>query len=161
MANEVRTAIAEELALLERVVETPVAPFGYGSDLSCDSDLTEDMLELDGFETLVLAQALVRRLDCPRGALPDDKSYGIDLRSYCNRGTSGDDIRALGSRIRTELEKDDRVAAIAVTVTPASDGSSLAVQIAVTPVDTSFTSFTLTLAVTSAEVVLEAIAEAA
>lgn len=156
MSNVVRTAIAAELALLEPVVELPAAPFGYGSDLSCDSDLTATMEEVDGSTTLALAQALFRRLDTPRGSLPDDKTYGIDLRSYCNRATSTAEIRELGARVRTELTQDDRVDAVSVVVTPATDGSSLAVQIGVTPVDPALGPFAMALAVTSSTVVLEA-----
>lgn len=153
----VHDAIAEELAKLVPVTRTPVAPFGYGSDLRCSSDLTEKMLEVDGFSTLALAEALVRRLDTPRGSLPDDKTYGISLTEYCNRGTAAAELRDLASRIRGELQKDDRVAAVGVTITPASDGSSLAVQLAVTPVDPALGPFSLTLSVSSAEILIEEI----
>lgn len=156
-ASIVRDTLAAELAKLEPVTSTPFAPFGYGSDLSCTSDLTETMDEVDGFSTLALGQAIVRRLDCPRGALPDDPDYGIDLRAYCNRGTTADEVRALAGQIRTEVEKDDRIDSLAVTVTPAADGSSLSVSLVVTPIAAELGGFTLTLAVTSAEVLLEEI----
>lgn len=149
-------AIAEELALLERVQDAPSAPFGYGSDLSCDTDLTERMDEV-GASTLALGQALARRLDCPRGALLDDPDYGIDLRAHLNRGSTTRDLRTLATRIKAEIEKDDRVDTVAVQVTPATDGSSLAVELAVTPVDASVGDFGLTLAATSAGVIVDAI----
>lgn len=155
MNTIVANAIAAEVAKLTREVDTPTEPFGYGSDLSCAADLTEDMVELDGDDSLVLAQALIRRLDCPRGALPDDPDYGIDVRGYLNRGTTTTELIELASRIRAELAKDDRVSAIAVTVTPSSTGSSLTVTLAVTPIDADAGGFTLTLAVTSAEVLIE------
>jgi hypothetical protein len=150
----VEAAIDAEIAALARVVETPTAPFGFGADLSCDSDL-DPARELGGFDPLVLGQAIVRRLDCPRGALPGDPDYGIDLRAMVNRGTTADTIRALGAQIRAELTKDDRIDRVTVTVTPSPTGTSLRVQLGITPVDPAIGGFSLTLAVTSAAVLLE------
>lgn len=129
---------------------------GYGTDLRCSSDLTEQMEEIeDPFSTLALAEAIVRRLDCPRGQLVDDPDYGLDLRSMCNRGMTADALRALGGQVRAELLKDDRIDLLGVTVRPSSTGKELRVELAVTPVDAHIGGFALTLAVTSAEVLLE------
>ncbi len=155
MTTVMQDVIAEELAKLERTMDAPAAPFGYGSDLSCADDLAADMAEVDGFSTLALAQAIVRRLDCPRGGLPDDPDYGIDLRSYVNRGTTRDGILALAGAVRSEIEKDDRVDRVAVTVTPLPTGQALGVRLVVTPADPSLGGFALTLAVTSAQVVID------
>lgn len=155
MSPIVEAAIAEELAKIERVVATPEPPYGYGSDLSCDSDLREDMGEVDGLSLLGLAQAIVRRLDCPRGALPDDPNYGIALRSFLNRGTTADELRALAGQTRAEIEKDDRVASASVVVTPSSVGDRLAISIVVAPIDPRIGGFSLTLAITSADIVIE------
>lgn len=155
-----RDAIAAGLASLERVQSPPSAPFGYGSDLSCAADLSEDMEEVDPNSTLALGQAIARRLDCPRGKLPDDPDYGMDLRGYCNRGVTTSEIRSLATRVRNEVEKDDRIAGVTVTVTPSSTGSTLTVEIAVVPVDPRIGNFGLTLAVTSAEVLIETIRRA-
>lgn len=157
MSAEVKAQIARELAALTPVTDTPAGPFGYGSDISGDFDLSPTMREVPAFSTLALAQALVRRLDCPRGAMPDDKDYGIDLRSYCNRGTTAASLRSLGGQIKSELSKDDRVSSLVVRVVPSPTGSSLAIEIAVQPVDASIGGFTLTLSVTSAAVVLDEI----
>lgn len=161
MADLVRDAIAAELALLVAVTATPVAPFGYGSDLSCTSDLTETMDEVDGLTTLALAQALVRRLDCPRGAVGDDDDYGMDLRAMCNQGVAASDVRELASKVRSEIEKDDRVERCGVTVTPSSTGTDLRVELAVSAVDPAIGVFKLTLAVTSAAVLIEEMRSAA
>lgn len=155
MTDVVRNAIAEELAALERVTSTPTAPFGFGTDLRNDGDLREDMAEVDPFSAVALGEALVRRLDCPRGALPDDGDYGLDVRAYCNQGTTADEIRSLSGRISAELTKDDRVDTVIVTVTPSPTGSSLGVAIRVRPVDPRIGEFDMTLAVTSAEVLVE------
>jgi hypothetical protein len=146
--------ITAEIAALPRVVSTPVAPFYFGSDVTCVTDLVETMDEIPGNTTRALAEAIVRRLDCPRGALPDDADYGIDLRQRCNRGTVADDIRSLAAQIRNELLKDDRIDMLSVTVTPSPDGGTITVQLAVTPKNPEIGGFSLTLAVTSASVLL-------
>lgn len=161
MNATVADAIASYLEGLEQAVDTPVEPFGYGSDVSCVSDLDERMTELPGDSLLVLAQALARRLDCPRGALPDDPDYGIDLRGHCNRGVTTAEIRALAGQVRSELEKDDRVDRALVTVTPSPTGSSLRIEAAITPVDHRLGGFALTLAVTDAGLLLEELRRAA
>lgn len=153
MTDVVRSTMATELASLQRVTDTPRAPFGYGADISCASDIAADMAEVSG--RLVLAQALIRRLDCPRGALPDDAAYGIDLRSYCNRGVTADEVRALAGQVRNELEKDDRVDRASVVVRPSATAQTLAIEIAITAVDPDVEAFTLTLSVSSAAVLLE------
>lgn len=153
----VRDAIAAELALLTRVTATPSAPFGYGSDLRCSNDLLETMDEVDGFSTLALGEAIARRLDCPRRALPDDASYGIDLRAFLNRGTHVDAIRSLAAQVRAEVEKDDRVERATVTVAPSPSGTSMRIDVRVKPADPRLGTFSMTLAVTEASVLLEAI----
>lgn len=148
-------SIAAGLAELTSEVDTPVEPFGYGSDVSCALDIDAGR-EIDGDDPLVLAQALVRRLDCPRGGLPDDPSYGIDIRAFLNDGRPASEVSSLEDQIRTELRKDDRVAALTVKVTPNATGTTLDIAIVVTPVDPSTKSFRMTLAVTSSSVVIEA-----
>jgi hypothetical protein len=157
----VQAVIDAELALLEQTVTTPEPPYGYGSDLSCDSDLREDMGEVDGMSLLALSQAILRRLDCPRGALPDDPNYGVSLRSYLNRGSTADELRALAGQVRAEIEKDDRVTSASVIVTPSSTGDSLSIDLAIAPVDARIGGFSLTLAVTPLEILLEEIRRAA
>lgn len=157
MSDVVKTQIATDLATLTRIVDFPQPPFGYGSDISGAYDVDPNVRELPGDKTLVLAQAIVRRLDCPRGALPDDKDYGIDLRSYCNRGVTASDIRSLGGQIKGELSKDDRIDAVTVRLETTSIGTSLRVVLAVRPVDQAVGGFTLTLNASDASVLIEEI----
>ena len=154
MTDTVRDAIAASIALEIRVVSTPEAPFGYGSDISCAYDVDPSAAEVTG--TLLLAQAIVRRLDTPRGSLPDDKGYGISLRSMLNAGVTSQDIASMAGRISNEVKKDDRVDNVLTTVTPSATGDTLSVVLLVTPVD-SAEEFTMTLAVTSGATLLEAI----
>ena len=154
-SNAVRSVIAAELALLTRVVDVPTGPLGYGTDISCTDDLDARMDEVDPMSVEGLAEALVRRLDCPRGQLPDDADYGEDVRGHLNRPMTDDEIRSLAGRIHNELMKDDRVESVAVVVTPSSTGSSLSIAIAVVPVDARLGNFRLVVAVTDAGVLLE------
>lgn len=161
MSTAVKTAIADELAKLVQIVDFPVDPFGYGSDISCDSDVDPDVVEVDPFTTLALAQAIVRRLDTPRGSLPDDKNYGIDVRSYVNRGVTAAEIQQLAGQISNELRKDDRIDTLTVTVRPSSTGTTLRIELAVRPVDSRIGGFTLTLSASSAAILIEEIQAAA
>lgn len=161
MSAIVNSAIAASIAKLERVIDPPADPLGYGSDLRCASDLREDMAEVDGMLPLALAEAIVRRLDCPRGALPGSPDYGISLRGCCNRGTTATEIRTLAGQIAAELRKDDRIDRVAVTVAPSPTGDALSVALAVTPIAADVGGFTLTLAVTDASVIIDEIRGAA
>jgi len=157
MSKTAKDAIASELALLTQSVSFPVDPFGYGSDISCDSDIDPNVAEVDPFSTLAIAQAIVRRLDTPRGSLPDDKDYGIDLRAYANRGVDTNAIESLAGQIRSELENDDRLGSVSVTVRPDSTGKSIGVELAVRPADPQTGGFGLTLSASSASILLEEI----
>ncbi len=156
--NEVRTAIAEEIAKVTREMDAPVAPFGYGTDLSCVDDLTETMSMVDQGTTQGIAEALVRRLTTPRGGLPDDADYGRDIRSMVNRGATTLELRALAAVIHAEATKDDRIDTLRVTFTPSEDGSEIDLELVVTPVDATIGVFSLVLALTSAELLIKAMA---
>ena len=161
MSEIVKDAIAVNLALLEQAVDFPVEPFGYGSDISCDFDVAFDAAEVDPFTTFALAQAVVRRLDTPRGSLPDDNGYGISVRQFVNKGTTTVEIESLGGQIHNEVIKDDRVEALTVIVRPSSTGTTLRVELAIQPVDAQIGGFTLTLSATSAAILIEEIKAAA
>lgn len=157
-------AIAEGLATLTPAA-LPTGDLGYGSDLSCASDLTETMESVDPTSTRGIGEAIVRRWDCPRGGLPADNGkdsldYGEDLRGYCNRGVTVDDVRAIASKLKSEAMKDDRVFAILVTVTPSISRAitTLRVVARVTPYASG--PFTLILTATSMRIVIEAIGAA-
>lgn len=155
----VRTTLADTNSLT-RDFPTPTGPLGYGTDLSLATDLTDTMDTVDPFSTRAIAEAAIRRLSTPRGALLGDPDYGIDVRAYCNRGVTDEDLRTLAARIRAELEEDDRVDAAAVVVTPSADTTSLTISIRITPFDARLTTFSLTLAVTSADVLIQELAAA-
>lgn len=155
MADVVRDAIAEELAAIERVIDTPEAPFGYGSDLVCAFDIEPDAREWPGDAPELVVEAIIRRITTPRGALVDDGDYGIDVRGFLNSGIAAQDVPRLAGRIRGEIEKDDRVEFATVTVTWTDPVLRIAIR--VTPADPRLRAFRFTLAVTSAAVLLEEI----
>lgn len=152
----VRDAIATSIAGLSREVATPVAPFGYGTDISCARDLEESMPEVSG--DIGLAQAIARRLDCPRGGVPDDGDYGVDLRSYLNRGITVTEQRSIAGAVQSEITKDDRLESARVTVTPSATGDSMRIAVQVVPRDSLLGGpFSLTVAVTDGGALLEEI----
>lgn len=157
MSDVVRDAIAAELARLTRVVPSPTGDLGFGSDLSCTTDLDERMVELAGTDRLVLAQATLRRFITPRGSIPDAPNDGLDLMAWVSLGTTSTDIRALAGQMRAEATKDDRIAEASVTVSPSANGSQLSTSVRVVPADPAIAPFTMVLAVTSAGVLLEEI----
>lgn len=155
MNATLQAAIDSGLATLERVMDAPTGALGYGTDISCTDDLAEPMADVDPTSTTAIAQALLRRLDCPRGRLVDDADYGLDARGYLNRGTTVAELNALAGAVRNEVEKDDRVSSAIVQV--AASLSSLSVRIRIVPADPNLDEFSLTLAVTSASVVIQEI----
>ena len=100
---------------------------------------------------------MCRRFCTPRGQLQDDKEYGLDLRSYCNRGTHVSALRDLEGQIQSEATKDDRIDTCTAEVTfTDSIRTGMDVNLVITPVDARLGEFSLTLAVTSGEVQFEA-----
>ena len=158
MSQVVLDAIAASVAALTPVADAAVEPLGYGTDLSCVDDLTPTMDEVSG--TPLLAEAILRRFTTPRGTLPDiagtdlrDKSYGLDLSEYLNRGLTQQEILAIAAQTRSEAKKDPRIASVRSTVIPSPTGNEFSVDMQVTPADGSGP-FALVLAVTSAGVLI-------
>lgn len=157
MSVEVKAHIATELAKIEQLVPFPEAPFGYGSDISGVTDLDPTMAEIGGQTTLIIAQSIVRRLDCPRGENPDVPDYGLGLRQFLNTPNSSEDINALGGQIRSELLKDDRIESLIIIVDPTNAGKNLRISLQIVPVNRDLGTFTLTLNASSAEILIEEI----
>lgn len=159
----VRSTIADGLAALTRLRATPVEPFGYGTDISCDSDVSPTLEMVDPFSTLGIAQAVIRRWGTPRGGLPPDgkdaQDYGEDVRSWCNTGVTERDLRAKRSKLESEALKESTIAAIEAPITMTRTGAQVEITIdaVITPKDPNLASFPLVLAVTSADIVIKAI----
>jgi hypothetical protein len=158
MSQVVLEVIDAEIARVRRVVHPPRGELGWGRDVACAVDLTPSMDEVSGDR--LLADAIVRRLTTRRGSLPDARApflrnltYGLDVTSYLNRGVTSQEIRALATKVRSEVTKDDRIATVSVTVTPSPNGDRLDIDLRVTPRDAR-DAFRLVLAVTSAGVLV-------
>lgn len=158
MSNPVfDAAVAAELALLTRVTDPAVEPFGYGGDLACVLDVTDDFAELDGDTPRGVAQSLLRRYTTPRGSMPDDADYGLDLRAYCNRGVTLTELRSLQAQMAAEARKDDRIDEARIETSVSLATSRLDAKIVIVPVDPRLQAFTLTFGVTDAGVIKDTI----
>ncbi len=153
MNATVQAALAASLAALEVTSSIPIAPYGYGGDMWCESDLDPRMDEISD-SALVLAQHCVRRLDTP-GGLPDEDEWGISISEYCNRPTTRQELYALEGEIVAELVDDDRIDEVYCTVEPSSDYSTLTVTLRIVPVDSAEQDFSLTLSVSDVGVLIE------
>lgn len=142
--------------------QAPVLSRAEIDELGVDFDI------LDGLKpefTLVrgrpnLARAIARRLQTPEGFLAEsfggDPDYGLDVRSWLNRDFSLDQISALESRVKDEVEKDPRVLEAEVVVTYVLASSSLEIEI---HMETAVGPFELVLAVTSLTVEMISLSE--
>lgn len=140
-----------------RQVRLPVDPLGYGTDLACILDVSPRLDETDPTDPASLAQDIFHRLITPRGQLPDDPDYGIDLGDFLNRGTTQRDLVVAAGQVASELRKDDRIDDVAVTVTPDATGKNITFTIDTTPADPTLAPFTLVIAVSDAGALLTAI----
>lgn len=147
-------AIDRALGELRPVMAPPTGDLGYGRDLSCTSELSPTLTEVDPMSTRGIAEATLRRLTTPRGMLPGDPSYGLDVRAFCSRGTPEAELRDLAGIVRGEVTKDDRIADVRVSVTRPGMGE-LRIELRLVPAAPAGTPFSLILAVTSAAVLLE------
>ncbi len=102
-------------------------PLGYGHDLSCISDLTSDMAEVDG--RINLGQALARRLQTPRGGLIDDPNYGTDITAEIDNDMDTRAIARIASRVDAECVKDERVFSSKTTASFVSGSLTLTIEI--------------------------------
>lgn len=93
----------------------------YGSDLSCVSDLNPHMGVVSGLR--LVAEAIARRLQTPRGALVDDASYGYDLTDQLNSDLSASDLGVIGASVTAECRKDQRILNASTVVTFSTDPS--------------------------------------
>lgn len=156
--NETFAAVlALENAKLTRQVDTPEEPFGYGAELSCISDLTPDLREVDPFSLEGIAEAVLRRWDTPRGTNLDDLDYGESIAGMLNAPTTFQTLRAKEGRLRAEAEKDDRVEDCVVRLTMTDNGTSMRISATITPVDPDLAAFELIAALVDAKLLLEEI----
>lgn len=79
----------------------------------------------------MLAEALARRLETPRGGLFYDADYGLDVRAMLNDAMTENGLAAIEDAILSEILKDDRVENAEVAATFSMEEESLSVRIEV------------------------------
>lgn len=156
MNSTVETALSEMIAELEVTSSVPVAPYGYGSDVSCANDIDARWTEISD-TALIIAQHCVRRIDTPNG-LPDKDDWGISITDYCNRPTTRKELNELEGKVFGQLIDDDRINELFVSAEPSTDYTTLTVNVRIVPEDPSTEDFTLILSVSDTGVILEEMA---
>lgn len=146
--------VKAEIATLEREVKQPT-PVGYGVDLSCTTDLHEDMREVDPNSYEGIAEAILRRWTCPRGQNADDPDYGRDVRQILNRGLTNAELRAEAGLLRAEAEKEETVEDCEVGLVLDVRDRSVTISAVVTPADPALETFRFVAAVTDGAAMLE------
>lgn len=81
----------------------------YGLDLACVSDLDTTLTETAPGGRRIVAEAVARRLQTPRGRLIGDPNYGFDLVGYCNDDLNAGGLAWIQSQVVAECLKDERV----------------------------------------------------
>jgi hypothetical protein len=89
-------------------------PVDFGTGWSATDSLTMPAILVTG--NRVVAEAIVRRWNTPRGGMPDDPAYGYDLTAYLNDDLGPGDLAKIGSQAAAEALKDQRVNSATVTV---------------------------------------------
>lgn len=108
---------------------------GFGTDLDNSVEGPDGlpglspMLEVVTGNTL-LAQALMHRLETPRGGLLDDPNYGYDLRALANESITTTKLFGTQRAIATELAKDERVTSVQVSLSFDPATSALTIKVA-------------------------------
>ena len=109
---------------------TDPATIDYGFDLSAVSDIDPGFRTVSGRR--LLAEAIARRLQTPRGRLADDPNYGYDLTGLLKADFAPQDLARIASLVEAECTKDERVVGASATVTlqvPSSPSTGLLVSV--------------------------------
>lgn len=104
------------------------ADLGYGSDLYCDGDATDDFRELPGTDSTLVVQAILRRITTPRGTLLDDSGYGDDVSRMLHQGMTMADKKSAADMLSAEVLDDDRVASCSVELTDIPQGLNVRIR---------------------------------
>jgi hypothetical protein len=98
----------------------------FGIDLSLTDDLDPRATTVTG--TRLVAEAVYRRITCPRGALIDDPDYGIDVRDFLHKGMTTGQRASIPGLVRCEILKDERVSSVEIDVTTSTTGFTLRIR---------------------------------
>lgn len=84
-----------------------MADVDFGSCWSCLTGLTFPSTQASGFR--VVAEAIARRWQTPRGGLINDPDYGFSILDYLQGDLAKADLARIASGASAEAEKDERV----------------------------------------------------
>jgi len=93
----------------------------FGLDISCIDDFADDGRSVTGRR--LLAEAVCRRYNTPRGQLIDDPNYGYFLPDFINADVTTEDIGELQAGAAQEAEKDERVDSATADAVLEADGT--------------------------------------
>lgn len=86
-------------------------PVDYGTDIALNRDSFRYVYSKEN-----LALQLERRLKTKKGSIRWAPDEGIDIREYVNKKLSSNDITDLSFLIKKELERDERVESVSVSL---------------------------------------------
>lgn len=151
--------IAAEIASLAQVVPVPDAnSLGYGVDLSCVTDITPDLAEVDPESAQGIGEMAVRFLTVERDSVPDAPGRGYNIFRLLLAGSSVDVINNAQTAISNEVEQDDRIAS-STTVVVVTGLKQLSITISIVPQDPTLGPFDLVLAVSDGVVLFDLVSQ--
>lgn len=127
------------------------------ADINTPVDAATGLPDLDPYFRVVtgrtaVAQALLRRLVTPRGALLGEPTYGLDVRAWVNDTLTAGDLRRLESRVAEELRADERVDDVVAVATFATEVLRIVVRVRVVGLTTPLR-LTLAVSAVTAEII--------
>ena len=129
-----------------------------GTDISTYPDLDPLFAPISG--SRVLAEALLRRFQTPRGGLFYDPDYGTDLRAWLNDSfdANAEGMARLAAAVEAEANKDERVGRATASVSLDLSTNRMTITLRVEPREG--VAFRLVLDVSQVSVALINIAQA-
>lgn len=103
----------------------------FGVDIGCTTELRPGT-RVRGAR--LVAEACYRRLTTPRGTLRGgeaEANYGFDLMGLVGTVRTKADQAAIPGRVRSELEKDDRIDALEIACDISTDGPAVSFEITI------------------------------
>lgn len=150
--------IDADIAALERIVPVPTGELGYGVDLSCVTDLTPDLKEVDPNSVQGMGESVIRFLTAERDSIPDAPGRGFNIYRLLASGLTPDDIHNAQAAISAEVEEDDRFESATATLEVVGL-KSIKIAIRIVPVDPALGAFDLILAVSDGELLYDLVSQ--
>lgn len=108
-------------------------PNHYGTDIGCGpAGIDETFSLVEGRQALI--EAIVGRLETPRGGLLDDPTYGLGVTAWVGKRADAAQLFAWGQALASEARKDDRVRQAKASLKP-THGGKLRFVLAISPLD--------------------------